>query len=129
MSMDNFKNMPLSKKDKLNKTQMKIYNATVEYISKNGYAPTLRELCKMTGIKSLSTAHYSINKLGRLGYIKTFPGKSRAILLEKESVEIVRCKNCKYRNKVNTGVAVWQMCHKFNKKMDDNFFCAYGEEK
>ena len=45
------------------------------------------------------------------------------------NVEIVRCKNCRHRHKVNTGLAIWDVCHKLNRQTEDEFFCAYGEEK
>lgn len=41
----------------------------------------------------------------------------------------VRCKDCKHRHKVNTGLAIWQVCHRLNRQTDDDFYCAYGERK
>lgn len=48
-------------------------------------------------------------------------------LAEIERLSVVLCKDCKHRHKVNTGLAIWQVCHKLNRQTDDDFYCAYGE--
>ena len=42
---------------------------------------------------------------------------------------IVHCKDCVYRKKTNTGLGFWYVCHKLNRNVADEFYCAYGEEK
>lgn len=64
---------------------MIVYNAIKEYINEKGYAPTIRELCELTGKSSTSTIHARLMSLEKSGYIKTHNGKCRTIQLsEKE---------------------------------------------
>ena len=57
-----------------------------EYISdcleKNGYAPTVRDICSALGIKSTSSVHDYLRRLETKGYIKKSSGKSRALSIE-----------------------------------------------
>lgn len=46
-----------------------------------------------------------------------------ALLLEKDAVEVVRCRECKYHNKPPCPMRL-----SFN-WTDDNDFCSYGERK
>ncbi len=57
-----------------------------EYISdclqKDGYAPSVRDICAAVGIKSTSSVHEYIRRLETKGYIRKSSGKSRALCLE-----------------------------------------------
>ena len=57
----------------------------LDYIKKfkfeNGYAPSVRDVCRDLDYKSTSTVHMYLNRLERLGYITKEDGKSRAITL------------------------------------------------
>ena len=44
-----------------------MYNVISLYIAQNGYSPTVRELCAMTGARSTSTVHSRLKKLENLG--------------------------------------------------------------
>lgn len=112
----------------LTKKEKMVYDAIVEYIRKNGYAPTLRELGIKVGLASPSSVYYIINNLKLKGYIDTEEGKKRAIVLKDNPHRVVLCKDCKFRHKTNNGVAIWMVCHRLNRKTDDDFYCAYGEE-
>lgn len=114
--------------DELTKKEKKVYDAIVEYIGKNGYAPTLRELGIKVGINSTSTIYYIIKNLEVKGYIDAAQGKRRAITL-KNAPQIVHCKDCCHRHKTNMGLGFWMVCHKLNRQTADDFYCAYGEEK
>ncbi len=59
----------------------KVYLAIITYIQEHGYAPTIRELCELTGFKSTSTVKRFLDKLIELGKIETDAGIgfSRAI--------------------------------------------------
>ena len=39
------------------------------FIENNGYSPTVRELCEMSGVRSSSTMMNRMNRLRDLGYI------------------------------------------------------------
>jgi len=59
--------------------QEKIYNIIKEFIASNGYAPTIRELCEITGLSSTSTIHSHLKKLCDNGYISYIHDKKRSI--------------------------------------------------
>ena len=56
-----------------------VYSFLVDYIRKNGYPPSIRDICKGVGIKSTSTVHNHLKRLCALGRIEMKPGKRRAI--------------------------------------------------
>lgn len=59
----------------------KIYNYLVSYITENGYAPSIREICSGVGLSSTSSVAYHLEELEKLGKIKVKVGTSRAISL------------------------------------------------
>ena len=48
-----------------------VYDAIVTYINEHQYAPTVRELCELTGMKSTSTIHSHVTRLINDGYLET----------------------------------------------------------
>ena len=58
-----------------------ILNIIIEYFEEHGYAPSIRELCKFTGLKSTSTIHRHITIMLECGMLETDAewGASRAI--------------------------------------------------
>ena len=48
-----------------------VYDAIVAYINEHQYAPTARELCELTGMKSTATIHSHITRLINDGYLET----------------------------------------------------------
>lgn len=48
-----------------------VYDAIVAYINEHQYAPTVRELCELTGLKSAATIHSHITRLINDGYLDT----------------------------------------------------------
>jgi len=65
----------------LDQTVELIYNFVVSYIRKEGYPPSVREICAGVGIKSTSTIHAHLRRLQDLGRIEYTPGKRRAIIV------------------------------------------------
>ncbi|MFR9071111.1 MAG: transcriptional repressor LexA [Paraclostridium sp.] len=63
----------------LSENQVKILKTIKEKVDTQGYPPSVREICCITGIKSTSTVHWNMNKLEELGFIKKDPTKPRAI--------------------------------------------------
>ncbi len=73
----------------LDQTVELIYAYIVDYIRKEGYPPSVREICSGVGIKSTSTIHSHLKRLQDMGRIEYTPGKRRAIIvpnLQQESV-------------------------------------------
>lgn len=54
------------------------------FIKNNGYSPTVRELCTMSGVKSSSTMMNRMNQLRKLGYISWVQQSPRTIRVLRE---------------------------------------------
>ena len=67
----------------MTKKQKELYIAIKEFIKNNGYAPTVRELNKVTNIKSPATTYAKLVQLKKKGYITYVEGKSRTIKILK----------------------------------------------
>ncbi len=67
--------------DKINQ----IYNFTVNFISENGYPPSVREICNKLNIKSTATAYSYIERLKERGLLDKSPLKKRAITLTQKT--------------------------------------------
>ena len=59
-----------------------IFDYIKENIMKNGYAPSIRDICAALHIKSTSTVHTALDKLEKKGYIRKENGKSRTLRVE-----------------------------------------------
>ncbi len=57
----------------------KVYNFTIDFISDNGFPPSVREICAKLNIKSTATAYSYIEKLKARGLLDKSPLKKRAI--------------------------------------------------
>lgn len=71
----------LASKTKLSAREEEILNLLRQGIMENGYPPTVREICAMTGLKSTATVHGYLEKLEKKGYIKKAEDKPRAITI------------------------------------------------
>ena len=60
-------------------SRRRIYNFIIEFITKNGYSPSIREICSGTNIKSTSTVRRQLLVLGKMGMIRSTMNKSRTI--------------------------------------------------
>ena len=65
--------------EKLKPKEQKVYDYIAKSIKENGFAPSVRDICRDLNYKSTSTVHMYLNRLDTLGYIKKEDGKSRAI--------------------------------------------------
>ena len=54
----------------------------VSYVKREGYPPSVREICQGVGIKSTSTVHAHLRRLQDEGKIEYIPGKRRAIMIK-----------------------------------------------
>ena len=64
---------------KNNPKKEKIYEYIVNHIQKNGYAPSVRDICKGLKITSTATVAYNIEKLKEEGKINKADFKNRAL--------------------------------------------------
>lgn len=65
--------------EKLTKGQEKIYSIIKKYIDKNGYPPTIREICEISKLSSPATVHNYLKILKRKKYINYIEKCSRTI--------------------------------------------------
>jgi repressor LexA len=63
----------------LTTTQEKVLNFLKNYLRKNGFPPTLREIASHFGLKGPKAPQKTIAILERKGYLRKVPGGSRAI--------------------------------------------------
>ena len=64
--------------------QLDLFNCIKNFINKNGYAPSVRELCKLYGASSPATVHTQLKLLKRKKYIDYKENMSRTITILKE---------------------------------------------
>lgn len=55
------------------------YDIIKNYINKNGYSPTIREIGELAGTTSSATPMVMVRRLKKLGYIEYEKGKMRTI--------------------------------------------------
>lgn len=65
----------------LYKRQRQIVDFIGQYIQKNGYSPTLKEIAECIGVSSLATVHEHLQALERKNIIKKTEGAARGIEL------------------------------------------------
>ena len=63
----------------VSKKQEQILNYIDNTIKKNGYSPTVREICEAVDLKSTSTVQYHLKKLIELGFLNKSENISRSI--------------------------------------------------
>ena len=61
--------------------QQEIWDFLVEYVGRQGYPPTVREIGDHVGLASPSTVHAHLANLERAGYLRRDPTKPRALEL------------------------------------------------
>ena len=67
--------------EKLTDKQEKILTEIKKFIAKKGYAPTIRELCKICGLSSTATMFVHLKNITKKGYINQSESKFRTIEL------------------------------------------------
>ena len=73
----------------LDQTVETVYDFIVKYIKKEGYPPSVREICAGVDVRSTSTIHSHLRRLQESGRIDYTPGRRRAIIvndLQKETI-------------------------------------------
>lgn len=69
----------MAKSNKATDKQLRVLNFVNEEIIKNGYAPTVREICEALNLKSTSTVHGYLSRLEKKGLIQKNALKPRTI--------------------------------------------------
>lgn len=69
----------MAKSNKATDKQLRVLNFVNEEIIKNGYAPTVREICQALDLKSTSTVHGYLARLEKKGLIQKNALKPRTI--------------------------------------------------
>lgn len=67
----------------LTEKEKEVLAAIIDYIEKNGFSPSVRELCVIVGLKSTSTVHAYLKKLEEKGYIERLEKSPRALRVVK----------------------------------------------
>ncbi|MBR4206814.1 MAG: transcriptional repressor LexA [Clostridia bacterium] len=70
------------KKAGLEPKEQQIFDYICENIRKNGYSPSIRDICLALDIRSTSTVHTCLDRLEKKGYIQKENGKSRTIRID-----------------------------------------------
>lgn len=70
----------------LTRRQNEVLDYLKVYITENGYAPCVRDICQALDLKSTSTAHAHLTKLERKGFISRDPAKPRTIMIRDGSL-------------------------------------------
>lgn len=73
--------------EKLNKDE-EVFSYIQKYITENGFAPSVREVCKACDIKSTATAFTIMNSLRDKGLINKAGNKRRAVSLKSNSITV-----------------------------------------
>lgn len=68
----------------MTRCQYNVYKVVKEFIEKNGYSPSVREICDILGYSSPATAETHLQKLKDKGYITFIEKRSRTIRIIKE---------------------------------------------
>jgi SOS-response transcriptional repressor LexA len=63
----------------LTEKQGRIYDYICDYLKEHGFPPTVREIAKMAGLSSASSAHGYLKQLEEKGYIRRMDNSPRAI--------------------------------------------------
>lgn len=69
----------------LYKRQKQILDFIGQYIQKNGYSPTLKQIADALGVSSLATVHEHLATMTKKGVIKKFAGSVRGIEITDKS--------------------------------------------
>lgn len=76
----------------ITRTRYDVYKAIKEFIEENGYSPSIRELCEITGKESTATIKFFLDRLRKDGIISFVTGKNRTIriLADESELKIIR---------------------------------------
>ena len=70
----------------LTRRQRDVLQALIGFVNEKGYAPSIRELGDITGLRSSSTVHDYLERLETRGYITREPSNPRTIRILRRAV-------------------------------------------
>ena len=70
--------------EELTRVQKRVYYIIKDFIEKNGYSPSFREIAALNGNNSVATIQFHLKKLRNKGYIDYSDKLSRTITITKE---------------------------------------------
>lgn len=77
----------------LSQAQVEVLLFIKSEIERQGYPPSVRDICKGVGFSSTSTVHGHLEKLEKNGYIRKDPSKTRAlVIIDREENELMKKK-------------------------------------
>ena len=79
----------MAKNNEATDKQLRVLNFVNEQIKKEGYAPTVREICKALDLKSTSTVHGYLARLEKKGLIQKNALKPRTIRVVGNQMKIL----------------------------------------
>lgn len=65
--------------------QSEVLNVIRNYMEENKMAPTVREICELTNLKSTATVYGYLSRLENKGYIYRGKNRARSIILTKKT--------------------------------------------
>ena len=65
-----------------------VYDFIRNYVTENGYAPTVREICKACDLKSTATAFKYLNDLSAKGIIRKTDKRNRAVAIKQSTITV-----------------------------------------
>jgi repressor LexA len=68
---------------RLTRAQLNVFDAIVTNIRRRNYAPSIEEICLVSGHKSKSTVHRHLKILKAAGYIQWEEGRTRTLKVTK----------------------------------------------
>lgn len=68
--------------------QRQVYDAIGRYIAEKRYPPTIRDICRMVGLRSAATVHHHLRQLSRQGLIAWDPTCPRTIQIIKTTPNV-----------------------------------------
>lgn len=80
--------MENTNRPELTESEQSVLLAARLFIDGNGYPPTVRDLCKLTGYSSPSTVHIKLKALESKGYIEISPRGKRALKIIKDAAPV-----------------------------------------
>ena len=107
------------------------FYAIKEFIKENGYPPSVRELCRLTGKSSTASIQYRLRSLEQKGYIKTTDRGKRTIRITKEmddapTVEFAEVAHGRWEDAKHAYGFFsprCSVCHQFNKYHERYNYC------
>ena len=70
----------------LSPMEQNVYSYIESMIENEGYAPSVRDICRALGIRSTSTAHACLSRLDQKGYIKKDRGNPARFVSDAPSI-------------------------------------------